>query len=509
MKKHIWRQFQAEDAATIRNICIKCKPDDTGLGYRSINFSFTGLPESIPKHFRGSLTRPANEPFRDMTSGRAPGAGPARFMERAAGPDGGAGHRDHGHQATRKPPMRKTLLTTTALAMGAGGIAAAQEAEPELGIALSGAAEMGIAGSKGDNTRFHTDIQATFTMSGATDGGLTYGTAIDLSEVSDEVDGTDHATGNDDAHGGIAINIAGPFGTLTMGDTDGAFDWAMTETAVGGSLRDNHTGHPGYNGNGGLDGTHDGQILSYTHTIGGIGIAVSAEVPDGVEGSPSEGSAVFGVGAKYSMPMAGGASVGVGVGYQSGDKDMVDYGKDYADLGVTGIMKPTTGPNANLALNRFLNDNRSAIGASVNMASGGGLSAIVNWSQTSHEGSRVNRGNNNTVIAWDSDITVTHFGLGVGYTAGPVTVGANWGRNETEVELNRTRNGSPHQEATREISATGIGLAANYDLGGGASLQLGVGDGTTETTDEPEGGSSPGPESKDHNNWSLGLAFSF
>ncbi len=397
--------------------------------------------------------------------------------------------------------MRKTLLTTTALAMGAGGIAAAQEAEPELGIALSGAAEMGIAGSKGDNTRFHTDIQATFTMSGATDGGLTYGTAIDLSEVSDEVDGTDHATGNDDAHGGIAINIAGPFGTLTMGDTDGAFDWALTETAVGGSLRDNHTGHPGYNGNGGLDGAHDGQILSYTHSIGGIGIAASAEVPDGVEGSPSEGSAVFGVGAKYSMPMAGGASVGVGVGYQRGDKDMVDYAKGYKDLNVTGIKDPESG-------NRFLNDNRSAIGASVNMASGGGLSAIVNWSQTSHEGSRVNR-DNNTVIAWDSEKTVTHFGLGVGYTAGPVTVGANWGRKETEVELNRTRNGSPHEAATRDISATGIGLAANYDLGGGASLQLGVGDGTTETTDAPEGSSSPDTDSKDHNTWSLGLAFSF
>ncbi len=403
--------------------------------------------------------------------------------------------------------MRKTLLTTTALAMGAGGIAAAQEAEPELGIALSGAAEMGIAGSKGDNTRFHTDIQATFTMSGATDGGLTYGTAIDLSEVSDEVDGTDHATGNDDAHGGIAINIAGPFGTLTMGDTDGAFDWALTETAVGGSLRDNHTSHPGYSpgGNGGLDGTHDGQILRYDHTIGGIGIAVSAEVPDGVEGSPSEGSAVFGVGAKYSMPMAGGASVGVGVGYQRGDKDMVDYDKGYKGLNVTGIEPINDMPNDN----RFLNDNRSAIGASVNMASGGGLSAIVNWSQTSHEGSRVNRRNNNPLIAWDSDITVTHFGLGVGYTAGPVTVGANWGRNETEVELNRTRNGSPHEEATRDISATGIGLAANYDLGGGASLQLGVGDGTTETTDVPEGSSSPAPVSKDHNTWSLGLAFSF
>ena len=389
--------------------------------------------------------------------------------------------------------MRKTLLTTTALAFTAGSAAA--------GVSLSGSAEMGIAGSKDESTRFHTDVNVSFALSGETDGGITFSSSINLEKVDNEDGG---ATDNDDDDGGIAIAIGAPFGNVTLGDTDGAFDWALTETAVGGSLRDNHTGHPGYNGNNGLDGTHDGQILRYDHSIGDIGIALSAELADSGGDTPNDGSMVFGVGAKYSMAMNGGASVGVGFGYQRGDKDMEDYAKNYSELKVSGIAKDSK--------NRYLNDNRSAIGASVNMASGGGLSAILNWSKVDHEGSRVNEGT--PAVAWDSSTSVTHFGFGVGYTAGLMTVGANWGSNKTEFEIEKTQDRTVNHAATREIKATGIGLAANYDLGGGASLQLGVGNGTTETTDAPAmtGSPTPGPaksKSKDENTWSLGLAFSF
>ncbi len=417
--------------------------------------------------------------------------------------------------------MRKTLLTTTALAMGAGGIAAAQEAEPELGIALSGAAEMGIAGSKNDSTRFHTDIQATFTMSGATDGGLTYGTAIDLSEVSDEVDGTDHATGNDDAHGGIAINIAGPFGTLTMGDTDGAFDWALTETAVGGSLRDNHTGHPGYNGNSGLDGQHDGQILSYTHSIGGIGIAVSAELDDEIKNAGGNGSTIFGVGAKYSMPMGGG-TVGFGLGYQAGkqtDTDVSGYVLSKAGQDALAALAAgqTLGPDHALirgyqGKNRYIqSDTMRVIGASVNVDTGTGLSAIVNWSRKDHDGIDMDSG----PADFTSEKSVTHFGVGGAYKAGPVTLGLNYGISTTEGEFRRIPSPSTGPDVLMsEDESTGFGLAANYDLGGGAVLQLGIGDGTTDMTRpdtslEMDNDGEPDTDSTDYNTWSLGLAFSF
>jgi hypothetical protein len=56
--------------------------------------------------------------------------------------------------------------------------------------------------------------------SGTADNGTTFGAAIDLDENAG-------AVGTNDA--GVTIFITGDYGTLTMGDTDGALDWAMQE----------------------------------------------------------------------------------------------------------------------------------------------------------------------------------------------------------------------------------------------------------------------------------------
>ncbi len=207
---------------------------------------------------------------------------------------------------------------------------------------------MGVAGSKEDSARLHTDIDVTFKMSG---------------------------------------------------ETDGAFDWALTETAVGGATRDDHTGHAGYNGNGGLDGTHDGQILRYDNTLGPIGVAVSLEIDDEIDGKGGDGGLV------------------IGVGYQRGE-------------------------DAGGAL--------SVVGGSVSVSTGVGVQAILNFSN--HE-------DDNGAAA---DTSTSHLDLGLGYTMGPAT----------------------------------LGFAANYDLGGGATLQLGLGG----SEDDAKG---------DDSTWSLGLAFSF
>ncbi|MEO1580050.1 MAG: porin, partial [Pseudomonadota bacterium] len=69
--------------------------------------------------------------------------------------------------------MKKVLLASTALVVSAG-IAAAD-------VSLSGSAELGIFDDDTE-TQFHTDIDVTFTMSGETDGGLTFGASIDLDE---------------------------------------------------------------------------------------------------------------------------------------------------------------------------------------------------------------------------------------------------------------------------------------------------------------------------------------
>ena len=210
--------------------------------------------------------------------------------------------------------MKRVLLATTALGMGAG-VAFAQDAmEMAPPIALSGVAEMGVAGSKDDSVRFHTDVDVTFTMTGTTDAGVTFGTAVDLSDIDNiSKTSTSHprdTANDDDEHGGIAIHISDPdgFGTLTMGDTDGAYDWAMTEVGSGGIRSDSE--HGAWNGNSGLDGKHDGQILRWDRTIGsGFSMAASVELnDDSNDGLPGGDSMdpVLGLGGTYSMPMGGG-----------------------------------------------------------------------------------------------------------------------------------------------------------------------------------------------------------
>lgn len=190
--------------------------------------------------------------------------------------------------------MKKVLLASTAL-VATSGFAAAQ------GVELSGSAEMGLIDTGGE-VEFHTDFDVRFTLSGETDNGLTFGATIDLDEVSGGIPNT---SGSD------AIFISGNFGTITMGDTDGAFDFALSEVAGGTAINDDHTAHDGYNGNSGLDGTYDGQIARYDYSFGDFAFAVSAELDD-----TGGGDEVIGVGGRWSGSVGGLSDLAVGLGYQ-------------------------------------------------------------------------------------------------------------------------------------------------------------------------------------------------
>ncbi|MGV6811474.1 MAG: porin [Brevirhabdus sp.] len=289
--------------------------------------------------------------------------------------------------------MKKVLFATTALVASAG-IASAQ------GVELSGSAEMGIYGGTGLETQFWTDIDVKFTLSGETDNGLSFGATIDLDE-----EGGFAATNG----GPESVFISGDFGKLTMGDTDGAFDWALQEVGIGSAIADDHTTHAGFSGNSGLDGSYDGQIARYEYSFGDFAFAVSAELDDTGAGDP-----VFGLGGKYSGDL-GGVTLGVGLGYQT-------------------------------------NGTRDIYGLSIDAKFAGGFRGIINYSDL------------------DTD---THMGIGVGYSANGLTVSANYGEFDS--------------------GASGWGLAANYDLGGGAVLQAGYG------SSDPAG----------TNTFSLGVAMSF
>jgi outer membrane protein OmpU len=267
--------------------------------------------------------------------------------------------------------MKNILFATTAL-VATAGIASADVAGGAMSI--SGFAEIGMSDTStaGQGWQFHQDVEVTFSMSGETDSGLSFGTSVQLDEVGTTGAGTD--TADDD---GVAVFVSGGFGTVTMGDTDGAFDWAMIETnVVGGSLADDETGHSGFTGNAGLDGGEDGQVLRWNYSMGAIGIAASLE-QDGNNGANTNDDAT-GFGLSYALD-AGGTTISFGVGMQDAS----------ATSDITGF--------------------------SVRAAMDNGLTIAANMSdQTTSATTSVDR-----------------VGFGLGYTMDALSVGINWGEATT------------------------------------------------------------------------------
>lgn len=362
--------------------------------------------------------------------------------------------------------MKKVLFATTAL-IATAGIASAD-------VALTGSAEMGLWGGSFDSpgsvgfnesvTQFFQDIDVTFTLSGETDSGITFGAAIDLDEVGGNSASVDAA--NDD--GGVAIFISGDFGTLTMGDTDGGFDAGMQEVNIGspGSIADNETEHAGYNGNSGLDGLWDGQVLSYSYSVSGFTITGSVEMDDdattsltaGPLGTPARvrndqltGDAVYGIGVAYAGTFGGG-SYTVGAGYQ---------GTADTHAAVLG------------------DQNLYVVGVSATVALDSGLSAGLTYSMFDYSGAGA-----------FLDFTGTHTGIGVSYTFDAISVHANYGVYDWD--------------ATALVQdSEGYGLAVGYDLGGDLDVLLGYNSNEWNDFNLSGGGGT------DSDYWSLGLSMSF
>ena len=261
--------------------------------------------------------------------------------------------------------MKKLLLATTMLA-GTAGFAAAE-------VAVSGYAEMGIWSDSAGDIAFWQDVEVTFTMSGTTDGGLEFGAAIDLDEGNVAL--------NDDS--GTTVYISGSFGKLTMGDTDGAIDWALQDAAALTSIADDHTTHVAWFGATGLDGQGDGQVARYENTFGAVSFAISAEQED--DGAAGGADDIWGVGVKYTADL-GGTALNLGLGYQKGN---------------------------------FANVNATATGVSVGAELASGFSASLGFIQYDLE----------PAAAVDFD----HVGLGLTYKSGALSVNANYGEISPDV----------------------------------------------------------------------------
>lgn len=358
--------------------------------------------------------------------------------------------------------MKKTLLLSTALVAFAGMAAA--------DVALSGRAEMGIFGSSADDddADFFQDINVQFTMSGETDGGLTFGASVGLEDDIGDNGADSEATNNNNRDGDTVVFISGGFGELTLGDTDGALDWALTDAGNinnGGSLADDETSHAGYLGSY-LDGAYDGQVLRYNYSFGDFGVAISAEMDD--SDTDDDRDTGYGIGFRYGTDL-GGVALSLGIGYQFAAGGYTQGLGSYDD---TGDLEATLGDT-------------DAIGLSIAADFNNGFSAGMtynNWDVDDEDG---------------LEADIQHIGLGVGYVTGALTVHANYGVFEID-DLGDIG----------DATVDGFGLSAAYDLGGGAVVHFGYGSSSYDLDDDLA--TALGRDDDDSSStYSFGLGLSF
>jgi len=326
--------------------------------------------------------------------------------------------------------MKKLLIASTAL-VATAGMAAAD-------ITMSGYAEIGMRDAGGAvGMEMHSDMDIGFKLSGASDNGLTFGASIDLDEVSGGIASTG---------GPHAVHVSGAFGTLTMGDTDGALDKANAEVAALTTIADDHSTHAGYNGGAGLD---SGDILRYDTTAAGFGISASIGQSD-----VAVANDVMGYGITTTL-----GTVAVSAAYQA------DNVQD-----ITAVSAKTTV---------------------------GGLTITANYSEaTMTDTAAVAAVAAAEVVGAPDTVAVTavdafgnsyeHTGLGLAYTVSGVNLSANFGQYDYD-------DGS---------QADGYGLAANYSLGGGATVMVGYGSGNARAT-------AATAQAADVSTFSVGLGLSF
>ena len=182
--------------------------------------------------------------------------------------------------------MKKILLASTALVLSAG-IAAAE-------VKVSGDGRMGVTydNRAANKTSFTSRVRVAFTLSGQTDGGLAFGGSIRADNAPAGANGT-----------GGSVFIKGDFGTLTMGDTNGAAEQAVGDIAGVGltGLGDlNETPFLGNNGT-------QRPTARYDYTMDGLTLSVSLS-------NPGVARKVIALGASYKFD---GLTVGLGVEQQN------------------------------------------------------------------------------------------------------------------------------------------------------------------------------------------------
>jgi outer membrane protein OmpU len=342
--------------------------------------------------------------------------------------------------------MKNVLFATTAAsALMIGGIASAQ------GIALFGDARLGLGyninndggvdlqrQSDGtldvpDDLRAVSRVRFGVNMTGETDSGITFGATI-------RADNSTGGQGGTEGQRAGSVFVSGSFGTLTFGDTNGADEQWVGDVPGNFSL----TGLTDINetrfvSNGGSFGNDSGNAFAanplarptvrYDFDIAGFGISLSSnrDLTD------------IGVGAGYAADFGGG-SWSVGVGYY-----------DFAEF--TSFGEPIEDANGGITVPRtFIPD-----GEQWSVGLKGDYEAF------SFGVTYINLSSNTEDVG---DVNADNLLVGASFGFDAFEVGAFYG-------VILSADGSQVFEDTFD-GADAYGLTAQYDLGGGASINGGI-----------------------------------
>ncbi len=192
--------------------------------------------------------------------------------------------------------MKTILLTSTALVMSVG-MAVAE-------VSVSGDGRMGVVATNGGDVGFNSRVRIAFTATGETDNGLTFGGTIRVDNGS----ATTNAIGADgeptrnptgtallNTGGGVngaagSVNVAGAFGTISMGDVSGA-----PEAAVGDASQSSLTGLGWHNELAYLSNAGR-PAARWDYTMGNLTLRASADNPGPAGDQALGGSVVYSIG---------------------------------------------------------------------------------------------------------------------------------------------------------------------------------------------------------------------
>lgn len=341
--------------------------------------------------------------------------------------------------------MRNLLLASTAafaLAGVAGSALAAEVSTKTLGLQISGEFQFNFGISDEDqvgtganqvgearSTDFETNSEIEFTFTNRADNGLTYGANLEL-----EADPND-AGHMDEVYG----FVSGGFGQIEFGNEDGAADKQLVTIPTG-------------FGTGGVDGDFGGFIVGDAPNV----TIFPTDTSDSTKVS-------------YYSPSFSGLTVGISYTPRNGSEgdnvSLLKTGTGFEDVVELGVNYRGEFQGVSVAVGgvySFGDGVETAAGATSNTEdlSAYAVGASVGFSGVTIGAIYVDNQESGLTVADPSKTDNTAYGLGIQYTTGPITVGAQYTQDERDANA----------AGTGDVESTAWALGGTYVVAPGLAV---------------------------------------